>query len=119
MKYTILSLILGLMLICALTGCSREQAPDVTPTPSSAVSVKPEEDRKEDLTDGEYSAGEDGAVADDRHDPVTLPDHSESGNDDKDAGDMIQDAGETAGDLVDDAGRAIRDAGRDISDALH
>lgn len=116
MKYTILSLILGLMLLCALTGCSREQAPDVTPTPSSAVSTKPDEDRKEDLTDGEYSADEDGEVAGGAHDPAVVPDHNDGIM--NDAGDMIQDAGDAAGGLVDDAGRAIRDADRDIGDAL-
>lgn len=113
MKYTILSLILGLMLICSLTGCSRDQAPEVTPTPTPSASAKPEEDRKEDLNDGEYFAGEDGEVAGDTHDPAVLPDDTIN-----DAGELIQDAGDAAGDLVDDAGRTIRSAGRDIGGAL-
>lgn len=106
MKYTILSLILGLMLICSLTGCSRDQAPEVTPTPTPSASAKPEEDRKEDLNDGDYFAGEDGEVAGDAHDPAVLPNDTIN-----DAGDLIQDAGDAAG-------RAIRRAGRDMGGAL-
>lgn len=61
MKRTVISLCLGLMLALSLVGCSRDQAPNVTPTPT------PNTNSSANGNNGDYAADEDGNVTDQRH----------------------------------------------------
>ena len=60
MKRTVISLCVGLMLALSLAGCSRDQAPNVTPTPT------PNNNTNQGATtdDGDYNADKDGNVTD-------------------------------------------------------
>lgn len=121
MKQTIISLILGLMLVFALTACSREQAPDVTPTPSGSSAPD---------GDGHYSVEDDGMVTDKEpgHDggiSDIAPDHTGSGTDQNSSGTIhdnadsaVDDAGNAIGGAMDDTGNAVSDLIRGAENAL-
>ncbi|MCC8120852.1 MAG: hypothetical protein LIO42_02445 [Oscillospiraceae bacterium] len=61
MKRSLISFALGLALLASLTGCSRDQAPDVTDSTDSASAVT---DAADSAQGGDYSADEDGQVTD-------------------------------------------------------
>ncbi|MCD8004621.1 MAG: hypothetical protein LUE91_03070 [Oscillospiraceae bacterium] len=61
MKRSLISLCLGLLLLASLTGCSRDQAPDVTDSAGSTDAANATDDADA-AEDGEYSVGEDGQV---------------------------------------------------------
>lgn len=114
MKRTHISLILGLALTFALTGCSKAQTPNVTPTPSVAPTttvppVTATPGMTDGMTDGEapgvaptdnYEAGDDGHVDD-------------NGKDIGETG-----AGKTVRNAVDDAGDVMRGAVRGTGHAI-
>ena len=120
MKRKYLVLLCGLALVGALAGCSKKNAPDVTPTPSAATpseSVRPSETVKPTDTTAptdtvsptdNYHADGDGRVEDDT-----------TGQGDHSLGDGIQDAIDDAGDVVRDAaegtGRTIEKIGDDLT----
>lgn len=126
MKRSHISLFLGLAMAFALTGCTSNNAPKVTPTPSVAPTetVRPTDTMTPGATDtpgvndgvapsvapsddnGHYEANEDGAVD----------------NTDNAAGKTVRNGLNEAGDVVKGAvrgtGRAIERVGDDIADAV-
>ncbi len=139
MKHTIICLILGLMLVISLTGCRKDEAPNVTPTPSPVVTPTPEVNRPN--PDGDYSANENNGVIGDGGMGNIAPDATEdnmgtdapshndngmnnnmSGNGMDNAGDaigdMVEGAGDTVGDIANGVGNAARDIGNSIGNAM-
>lgn len=113
-----------LVLALALAGCSRAQAPDVTPstTPSHSPGTTPEADGLFD-DDGEYRADSDGKVDDGQHNGIT-DDFDRTDRDDTHTGtDSALDRAENAADdmiggaenAVDDMARGIGNAARDVT----
>lgn len=91
---------LTLAMAFALTGCSRNVAPSVTPSPSGEV------------TDRDTGERDDGVPSDDSMtDDDTAADDGLLG----DIGSGIGDVADGVGDAVDDAARGIGDAARDVT----
>lgn len=121
-----------LVLALALVGCSRAQAPEVTPstTPSNSPGMTPETDGLFD-DDGEYKADADGKVDDDQHNGIA-DDFDRTDRDDTHtdtdsaldraenaAGDMIEGVGDAADDMISGTGRAVRDMAGGTKSTAH
>lgn len=91
----VLLLGLSLTLVVALAACSRQSAPDVTPTPSEVPTATPIPEEP-DSTNG--VVGENTPV-------------------DENGDTMMDDLDGAVGDIVDDAGEALDDAARGVGDA--
>jgi len=129
MKSTVIALSLGLILTFSLFGCSRDKAPDVTPTPTQTTPGGM-------MNNGDYNANEDGSVEDNAGQNGT---GGITGNDNSigngggtgnggmtgnnattgDAvGNIVNGAGDAAGDIVNGVGDAARDIGNSVRNAL-
>lgn len=128
MKRTVLSLCAALVLVLSLAACSRNKAPDVTPTPTLSPSPSPSPsptatpmvtpsatpdvtlspDSNDMMDDSDYSADDDGTVnpsEGDNQNGATRNGTNKAGNA---IGDIANGIGNAAGDIANGVGNALR-----------
>lgn len=101
MKRIFATLVLGLALVLPLVGCTSDKAPDVTPTPTPAVTSTPDMP-KETVRPTKAPGGGDGIVGD-----VT-----------DGVGDVAGGVGDAAKDMIDGVGDAAKDIGDGVKRAM-
>lgn len=124
MKRTVLSLCAGLILVLSLAACSRNKAPDVTPTPTPSPSPSPtatpivtpsvmpdvtlSPDNNNMMDDSDYSADGDGTVNPSETDNLNGTVRNGMDKAGNAIGDIANGIGNAAGDIANGVGNALR-----------